>query len=186
MVKTEIRTANRDDWLRAALDVIHARGVEGVKVVALARTLNLTSGSFYWHFKNVQDLLDAVLEYWENQLTEHLIDRARNFKGSPDKRILNLMLQVIEEDASVPDSAIAVWAKSDAGASAAYQRTIKRRFEFAAFMFQEAGFPPAAARARGRMMVTALMGETANDIKKRDDWRKVIREQWKILMQGKT
>ncbi|MCP4380565.1 MAG: TetR/AcrR family transcriptional regulator, partial [Hyphomicrobiales bacterium] len=163
-------------------DTIHDRGIEGVKVVVLARTLGLTSGSFYWHFKNIEDLLDAVLDYWENRLTVQIIEDAVAFSGPPEQRILNLMNQVIEEDAAVPDSSIAVWAKSNGNARAAYWRTMQRRFDFAAWMFREAGFAGAGAAARGRMMVTALMGETANGIGSNPGWRDIIEHQWRILV----
>ncbi|MDJ0993359.1 MAG: TetR/AcrR family transcriptional regulator [Dinoroseobacter sp.] len=183
MEKAEKRdAASREDWLAAALKVIHERGVESVKVVALARTLGLTSGSFYWHFKNIQDLLDSVLEYWENHLTSHIIEDARAFEGPPADRILALMKQVVREGAAVPDSSIAVWAKSDAAADAAYKRTIRRRFMFAAWMFRELGLEAEEAAARGRLMVTALMGEAANDIRSDPEWERIIEHQWEILV----
>ena len=55
---------------------------------------------------------------------------AQQFDGSPEKRILNLMLQVIREDTAVLDHAISVWAKSDANAQLSYRRTVAKRFEF--------------------------------------------------------
>jgi AcrR family transcriptional regulator len=175
------QTASREDWLWAALDVLRERGIEGVKVVVLARTLGLTSGSFYWHFKNIQDLLDAVLDYWENTLTVYIIDEVTSFDGDPKERIFRLMRQVIYEDAAVPDGAIAVWAKSDAGASAAFRRTVKRRMEFAKWMFEQAGFEDADARVRGRLMVISLIGETANDLKSQPDWEDTLRDEWCLL-----
>lgn len=174
----------RDDWVTAALDTIHAQGVDRVKVVTLARTLGVTSGSFYWHFKNVRALLDAVLEYWENQLTVHIIDDAIAFQGSPQQRILNLMTQVVDEDATLSDSAIAVWAKSDPLAEAAYKRTVQKRFDFAAHMFREAGFSGGEAMTRGRMMVTALMGERSVELKSDPTWKSAIKDQWAVLIAG--
>ena len=176
------KPANRDIWLTAALEVLRERGVDGIKVVPLASRLGLTSGSFYWHFKNIQDLLDSILEHWENHLTDHIVQDARHFDGPPEDRILNLMLQVIGEDAAVPDHAISVWAKSDARAQIAYRRTIAKRFEFAGWMFEQSGFSPKEASARGRLMVASLMGEASNDIKSSPDWEEIVRAQWQVLM----
>lgn len=174
--------ASREDWLLATLDVLRERGIEGVKVVSIARRLGLTSGSFYWHFKNLRDLLDSVLLYWEETLTGHIIQDARQFQGPPEERIRLLMHQVIQEDASRPDGAIAVWAKSDPDAAQCFKRAMERRFEFSAWLFSEAGFAPADAETRGRMMVMTLMGETTNDLKLRDDWREVIDQHWWVLV----
>ncbi len=175
------RAATRDDWLQVTLDVLRERGIEGVKVVAIARKIGLTSGSFYWHFGNIQDLLDAVLAYWEKSLTGHIIKDALELEGPPDERIRLLMHQVIREDASMPDGAIAVWAKSDATAAACFKRAMDRRFKFATVLFEEVGFPSRDAEIRGRMMVMTLMGETTNGLKQRQDWEDVIDQHWRVL-----
>lgn len=184
MVKPEQKKqrANREVWLNAALEVLNERGVDGIKVVSLADGLGLTSGSFYWHFKNIQDLLDQILEYWENHLTDHIIRDAQHFDGPPEARILNLMLQVIQEDATVPDHAISVWAKRDAKAHLAYQRTLTKRYGFAKWMFEQVGFEPSAAILRGRLMVSSLIGDSSVDLKADPDWEELIRGQWRVLV----
>lgn len=174
--------ANREVWLKAALEVLHERGIDGIKVVFLAHRLGLTSGSFYWHFKNVQDLLDNILEHWEHRLTDHIVQDAQQFDGSPEDRILKLMLQVVREDATMPDHAISVWAKSDTKAYLSYHRTVLKRFEFAKWMFEQSGFLPQEAAARGRLMVTSLMGESSTNLKAIPDWEKIIRAQWRVLV----
>ena len=62
--------------------------------------------------------------------------------------------------------------------------TIQKRFDFAAWMFEEAGFPAPEARARGRMMVAYLMGESTTDLKRRADWRAVIEDEFEVLMRN--
>lgn len=176
------KRASRMDWLLATLEVLRERGIEGVKVVVIARRMGLTSGSFYWHFRNVDELLHSVLAYWETELTEHIIQDALAFDGSPALRIKALMMQVIEENAALPDGAIAVWAKSDPRAAVVFQRAIQRRFTFAAWMFRDAGFDEAEARMRGRMLVTMLMGETTNGLIKDDNWRDLLEGHWRLLV----
>ena len=50
----------RDDWLNAALKLCEL-GIENVKVAPRAKKVGVTTGSFYWHFKNRQELPDALL-----------------------------------------------------------------------------------------------------------------------------
>lgn len=180
--KVKKKQATREVWLNAGLKVLHERGVDRIKVVSMAGRLGLTSGSFYWHFKNVQDLLDSILEYWENHLTDHIVRDAQQFDGPPDNRILNLMLQVIREDATMPDHAISVWAKHSAKTRVVYHRTIAKRFEFAKWMFEQSGFSTPDAAARGRLMVTSLMGESSSNLKAVPDWEETIRAQWRVLL----
>ena len=177
-------SASREDWILATLNVLRERGIEGVKVVAIARELGLTSGSFYWHFKNIQELLDDVLEYWEHFQTEHIIDDVMKFQGPPGERIKKLMHQVIAENASMPDSSVAVWAKSDAQAALCFKRAMKKRFDFSTWLFEEAGFDHKEAEIRGRMMVITLMGETTARLKDREDWEEILDGHWRVLMNG--
>jgi AcrR family transcriptional regulator len=52
------------DWIDAALDALARDGAAGVRVEVLARRLGVTKGSFYWHFKDREALLDAALAAW--------------------------------------------------------------------------------------------------------------------------
>ncbi len=55
---------SRDDWIEAAWAALGEGGVEAVRVERLARKLDVTKGSFYWHFKDRQDLIDALMDRW--------------------------------------------------------------------------------------------------------------------------
>ncbi len=173
---------NREDWLRETLKVLQYRGVDGVKIVVIAESLGVTSGSFYWHFKNLRDLLDSLLEFWEREMTDAVVHMAKAFDGPPEDRILNLMLQVMEEDAATYDHAISIWARKDPAANEVFTRTLRKRFDFARWMFEQSGFSGRQAGIRGRLLVAYLMGESATDLKSDRNWKARIREKHKILM----
>ena len=60
----------RDDWLNAAFEAVVEGGADNVKVLTLAETLGVTRGSFYWHFQDHAELLQAVLSGWKTQEIE--------------------------------------------------------------------------------------------------------------------
>src|SRR5690348_18440284 len=60
------------DWERGALEMIADEGVGALAVEALARRLGVTKGSFHWHFKNREALLQAALTRWEADDTREL------------------------------------------------------------------------------------------------------------------
>ncbi|MBM3881322.1 MAG: TetR/AcrR family transcriptional regulator [Verrucomicrobia bacterium] len=64
--KTEVR---REQIARAALDVMARRGVRGLSVAALARSVGLVPSAIYRHFPSKDHVLDLVLD----QLREHLL-----------------------------------------------------------------------------------------------------------------
>jgi AcrR family transcriptional regulator len=173
---------SRADWIRPALAALEEKGVDGVKIVTIAKQIGATSGSFYWHFQGLQDLLMSLLDFWERELTDTIIAAGKEFGGPPEQRILNLMLQVIEHDAAVHDHAISVWARRDPQVRAVYERTIGKRFDFASWMFKKAGFSNRQANIRGRLMVAYLMGESSTMLKLNTKWRAVIRDEFDVLM----
>src|SRR5258708_18277908 len=60
------------DWEAGALDLIADQGVVALAVEPLARRLNVTKGSFYWHFATREALLKAALQRWEAHADEAL------------------------------------------------------------------------------------------------------------------
>jgi len=160
MVNGKTERLGREDWIRGAFELLSTAGVEGVKIVPLATQLGVTSGSFYWHFTNRKELYDALLEYWELEMTDAAIVAAKGFQGPPKERIWRLMEQVMASGMARFDLAIWHWAQSDATIQKIFKRAIDKRFAFAAWMFKQIGFSEAQAKVRGRMMVVYMMGES--------------------------
>ena len=158
MVERKTTRLARDDWLKAALDLCNA-GIENLKVAPLATHLGVTTGSFYWHFKNRRELLEALLDYWQHEMTDIAVEAARQYSGSPTERIHFVMESVITGGMARYDLPIWQWAQSDTRASRVFNRVLKKRFSTAAWMFSEAGFSAQQAEIRGYMMVTYMMGE---------------------------
>jgi AcrR family transcriptional regulator len=143
--------------------------------------MGVTSGSFYWHFKNRRELLDGLLEYWEREMTDAAIDTAKQFEGPAKERIWNLMEQVMTGGMARFDLAIWHWAQHDAEARIVFQRTVDKRFAFAKWMFGEAGFSGIQAEARSRLMVVYMMGETTLVPDSIDKRKKLLRLKYQIL-----
>ena len=59
-----------NDWVRAATDLLVTKSIDAVRVDVLAKQLDVTRGSFYWHFKNRDDLLNQVLQDWVSASTK--------------------------------------------------------------------------------------------------------------------
>ena len=56
---------DRENWIESATDVLAREGLGGLRIEVLAKRCGVTKGSFYWHFKDRQDLLTAILEHWQ-------------------------------------------------------------------------------------------------------------------------
>jgi AcrR family transcriptional regulator len=54
-----------NDWVAAAASRFAEQGIESVRVEILARDLSVSKGSFYWHFRDREELLEMLLDDWE-------------------------------------------------------------------------------------------------------------------------
>lgn len=124
------RTRTKDDWLRAARLALLHRGRDGVRVEALARTLGVTKGSFYWHFKDRRALMEALLHEWEEE-TQLLTDalRSADSRGALPAVIeeLGRRNQSSERGESPSDAAIFAWAALDPRVAKRVNRSERER-----------------------------------------------------------
>ncbi len=55
----------KDDWLQAAFQSVVEGGFDKARVLLLAERLKVTRGSFYWHFSDHAELIEALLARWQ-------------------------------------------------------------------------------------------------------------------------
>lgn len=70
--------SGKPDWVTAALKLLGEKGIDAVTIDALCSRLDLTKGSFYWHFKGRQDLLSAMADSWATTSTVEIHEQLRN------------------------------------------------------------------------------------------------------------
>jgi len=153
------KSLTKYDWLRAAMDLLRTRGVGGVRVLTLAQRLRVSRGSFYWHFEDRQDLLNSMLDWWDRQMTDTVIELENAGSASPRKRLMTMAEDILAADRNRYDSAVRSWAQGDKKAAKVLRRVIRKRLDYVSGLFEEAGFTPAEARARGDLFAVYLMTE---------------------------
>jgi AcrR family transcriptional regulator len=146
---------SRERWIEAALDALTEGGVSAVAVEPLAARLGVTKGSFYWHFRDRDELLAATLREWERERTEELIDRLDTIED-PRERLAEWARHAFAADKSL---LAALHAAADHPLVApVLRRVTERRIEYLAGLLREAGVPPGAARRRARVLYSADLG----------------------------
>lgn len=153
MAKTaESARLEAKNWTRAGLEVLAERGPEGVKVEALARRLGVTKGSFYWHFKDRDALLEAMLADWRRRATLAIIDRFERVSGDAATRLVHLLRLPTTDKSSEwgadMELAIRLWGRRDPRARAALEEVDQVRLRYIGGLLSEAGAPPAEVPAR--------------------------------------
>lgn len=154
---------HQDDWLLHALETLRRRGVSGLRVEPLARSLGVTTGSFYWHFKDRQDLLDRLLEHWTDTMTAAIAERKERQDGA-GAQLASLLEEVTREDWNRFEIAIRSWAIWDPSARRAVRTVDECRLAYVEGLFRELGFSHEQAEIRAYMLIFYQVGEAGFSI----------------------
>ena len=156
---------NRESWILAAFETLYLDGIDAVRIEPLAVKLNVTKGSFYWHFKNRTELHDALLDYWQKEMTQSVLDAANEFHGSPRQRLINTLREIVGKERTKYDPAVRNWARSDIKVKKVVEYIDKIRLSFLLGLFIDIGFGKQQAEIRSRLMYYYIMGECTVTIK---------------------
>ena len=155
--KPERTRLSAEDWELAALQMIADHGVGALAVEALARELGVTKGSFYWHFRTREALLNAAMERWEEYGEREIISQIEQIP-EPRQRLPELFRRVAHELQPHRVYAALLKALDHPQVVPVMARVSQRRMEFLTTVYREAGLPPAEALNRARLTYAAYVG----------------------------
>lgn len=152
---------DRNDWIEAAIDVLAKEGMGGLRVEVLAKTCGVTKGSFYWHFKDRQDLLAAVLERWrEGRIRD--IEKTTAVSPGKEKDQLHYAIEVYGASRNRKGMSIELavrdWARHDSQAAAIVEAVDLYRLECTRKLFVATGMTDSEAKARSLLLYACVFG----------------------------
>ncbi|MGH3392419.1 MAG: TetR/AcrR family transcriptional regulator [Actinomadura sp.] len=120
----------RDTWVEEGLRALAAGGPDAVRVEALAKRRGVTKGGFYGYFADRDALLEAMLDAWERESIDEVIDRVEHEGGDPKTKIQRAGALTFSSDRLLPiDLAIRDWARRDEAVAERLRRVDDRRME---------------------------------------------------------
>jgi AcrR family transcriptional regulator len=154
------QTTREEAWRTAAYEVLTAQGVEAVKIMPLAKRLGVSRTSFYWHFKDREALLEAMIRYWEDKNTGTLVARTEAYAENVFEAVFNLFDCWLDPDLfdSRLDLAIRNWARSDPALQARLDQADARRQRAMTDMLTRFGYDAEEAEIRALTMIYTQIG----------------------------
>lgn len=139
-------------WIDAALAALATHGIDGVRVELLAKRLKVTKGSFYWHFRDREALLQGMLAQWRRRATLELIERLDRTDEAPVTRLRRLLrLPIVgrsSREAADVELSIRLWARHDSAAAMALEEVDQLRLRYIAGLLKQGGVEEDEAYAR--------------------------------------
>jgi AcrR family transcriptional regulator len=159
--------ATRDDWLDLALSVLAVEGVARVTVLNLSERLGVSRSSFYWYFKNRDELLDALLDRWDHFNTRSIVAQADEPAASVNEAVCSVFRCWVNSAIFSPrlDFAVREWARRSATVRKALDRSDRVRTEALKALFVRFGYEDAEALVRARVLYYMQIGYYALDLK---------------------
>lgn len=151
----------KEDWVHAGLKVLSHKGIDAVKVEALARELDVTKGGFYGYFLNRNALLQAMLDHWETVLTDEIISIVSSIKGTLSEKLRQLLSLVNAHIDEGLELSLIAWSFNDKHAEAVVNRVIRRRIDFMKNLFLEEDFSEEQSELRARLLHSFSHGDRA-------------------------
>ncbi len=150
----------REDWLSLALDVLISQGVDQVKIQVLGARLGVSRSSFYWYFKSRKDLLDALLDHWEETNTKAMVEACARPAKTITAAVCNLFHCFIDTRLFDPqfDFAIREWSRRSGPVRHIVDQGDEARLAAIAAMFERHDYPPDDATLRARILYYMQIG----------------------------
>lgn len=150
----------RDDWVRAAVEVLTSEGIARVKVAVLAEELDVARSSFYWYFTGRADLEAALLDVWQARNIAPIVERC----ARPAPTVTAAVLGVFEcwADPNLFDHrlefAVRDWARRDDAVLHRLDDADTRRINAIAALHRRYGDDKTTALVRARIQYHSQIG----------------------------
>lgn len=143
-------------------------GVESVRVEVVARELGVSKGSFYWHFRDRDELLMQMLQFWENSEVEWLsMEESRKAeKATAAIRWARFVERSAAPERIREEIGVRAWARRDERVALRVADVEKRKVRVIASILADVGFARDAAESWSEMVCLVYSGwldRTARD-----------------------
>ena len=145
-------------WIKHGLTVLADHGIDAIRVLPLARSLNVSRGSFYWHFGDLEDYRSDLLKTWQKIATDRII---RDLAKHADKHRLKLLLTRAFVAERGLEQAVRAWASQDEKVASIVATIDAQRVDYIAQLLEKAGLSSKLAQGRATFIYWAYLGQGA-------------------------
>jgi AcrR family transcriptional regulator len=128
-----------------------------VRVEALAASLGVTKGGFYWHFKDRQALIEEMLDTWERTVVGAVIDHLEGLPVGPREKLQRLV-DLVPSVNMEAELAFRDWSRRDAAVAERIRRIDNRRMEYMRSLFEQFAEDEKDAEARSMLAFALFIG----------------------------
>ncbi|OJJ18310.1 hypothetical protein BKI52_26185 [marine bacterium AO1-C] len=146
----------KDDWLNEGFRILQEFAQNKIRILYLCERLKVTRGSFYHHFKSIDDYILTLLKKWEKDNTIALIQTANKVtQGEEQAQVLGKMVVSINKSIEV---AIRSWSHYNSIVKEYLDKVDKIRLSYLESIGEKLGLSPEQATKRAQFEYALLVG----------------------------
>ncbi len=146
----------REDWLQHGMKTLADEGFAALKADLLAKSLGVSRGSFYWHFRDLQEFQQALFDEWHARATQQVINGLEQITGGSAR--LTVLMRGAWNASNRTERAVRAWATHSPEIATRLEAVDKQRIDYTASLLRSAGLKPRQARVRAIFVVSAYLG----------------------------
>lgn len=149
----------KSDWLEFGLKRLVKSGAGSLKAEPMAKAMDVSRGSFYWHFEDIAAFRGGVLELWRDKATIQVVE-ALNNEARPHDRLIKLLNLAFSSELDT-DRAIRAWANENTIVAKMVAEVDAQRLQYLESLFTDCGFEDDDIRTRATFLYWAFLGQIA-------------------------
>lgn len=149
----------REAWTDIALTILAADGPDAVRVEVLAQRLGVTRGGFYRQFSGRGELVDAMLDTWEQRSIDDVRARVEAEGGDARRKVSKAGMLTFSPELLPLDLAVREWARRDAEVAERLRRVDNRRMDYLRELIATITGDAAEVEARAMLAFSLVIGD---------------------------
>lgn len=152
-------TLSKEEWLQHSLQALASRGFTALKADKLAKSLGVSRGSFYWHFRDLKDFHFQVLETCKAMMVDAVIAELEGAELSAESRLEQLVTIATTSDHSL-SLALRAWGFNSPDVLPYVQEVDKICLGYVVSLLEAMDFSKEVAQVKGRIIYAGYVGHT--------------------------
>lgn len=147
---------SREQWLAEGLKLLGQQGPDVLKIDRLCQHLTVSKGSFYHHFRDREDYVDALLGYWQESGAESVI-KALSSISIPEQRSRQLNKHIAQADLK-PEIELRAWGRQNPQVAKSVAAVDQQRMDYLTDQVSVQAEDAEQARVIARMVYAQFVG----------------------------
>jgi len=147
----------KEQWVEGGLSILREQGASELSIVKLSQRLSVTRGAFYYHFKSLNDFIDAMIAVWEENIIHKGFEQILTDVSDPRQEVKNL-IEYVTHMSDRLDSVFRHWASSNTHVKEHMARLDQQRLSTVEGLFQRLANDKAKGMVLARIAYYGYIG----------------------------